>query len=153
MTATSISTPTVSRVTDRAAKRGLDRVRMLYQHFAHEPIGVWEILREDSRGLYVRGRLITNIERGRDVGALLEEGAINALTRQMAVDYGLFGIRSNCIIVGFTPTGGEIMDKMVKTEAFISATLERMFGGQLTRISTAYPLACPLAVPQADRQR
>jgi NAD(P)-dependent dehydrogenase (short-subunit alcohol dehydrogenase family) len=49
------------------------------------------------------------------------KGAINSLTRQIAVDYGLFGIRSNAIIVGFTPTGGEIMDKMVKTEAFISA--------------------------------
>lgn len=61
-------------------KRGLDRVRMLYQHFAHEPIGVWEVLREDARGLYVRGRLITSIERGRDARALLEEGAINGLS-------------------------------------------------------------------------
>jgi meso-butanediol dehydrogenase / (S,S)-butanediol dehydrogenase / diacetyl reductase len=49
------------------------------------------------------------------------KGAINALTRQMAVDYGLFGIRSNAIIVGFTPTGGEIITKMVENEAFISA--------------------------------
>jgi meso-butanediol dehydrogenase / (S,S)-butanediol dehydrogenase / diacetyl reductase len=49
------------------------------------------------------------------------KGAINALTRQMAVDYGLFGIRSNAIIVGFTPTGGEVITKMVENEAFISA--------------------------------
>ena len=49
------------------------------------------------------------------------KGAVNSLTRQMAVDYGLDGIRSNAIIVGFTPTGGEIMDKMVKNEVFISA--------------------------------
>jgi len=49
------------------------------------------------------------------------KGAVNALTRQMAVDYGLDGIRSNAIIVGFTPTGGEIMTKMVQNEAFISA--------------------------------
>lgn len=49
------------------------------------------------------------------------KGAVNALTRQMAVDYGLFGIRSNAIIVGFTPTGGEIMTKMVQNEAFIAA--------------------------------
>ena len=32
-------------------KRPPSRVRMLYQHFAHEPIGVWEQIREDSRGL------------------------------------------------------------------------------------------------------
>jgi NAD(P)-dependent dehydrogenase (short-subunit alcohol dehydrogenase family) len=49
------------------------------------------------------------------------KGAVNALTRQMAVDYGLDGIRSNAIIVGFTPTGGDIMNKMVANETFISA--------------------------------
>jgi meso-butanediol dehydrogenase / (S,S)-butanediol dehydrogenase / diacetyl reductase len=49
------------------------------------------------------------------------KGAVNALTRQMAVDYGLDGIRSNAIIVGFTPTGGEIITKMVENETFINA--------------------------------
>lgn len=60
--------------------QGISRIRMLYQHFAHEPIGVWEEMREDSRGLYVRGRLVTDIERGRDVAALLREGALNGLS-------------------------------------------------------------------------
>jgi hypothetical protein len=60
--------------------RGIDRIRMLYQHFAHEPIGVWEEIREDARGLYVRGRLTTDIERGRDVLALLNDGALNGLS-------------------------------------------------------------------------
>ena len=60
--------------------RGLERIRMLYQHFAHEPIGVWEEIREDARGLYVRGRLTTDIERGRDVLALLKDGALNGLS-------------------------------------------------------------------------
>lgn len=60
--------------------RGIERIRMLYQHFAHEPIGVWEDIREDARGLYVRGRLTTDIERGRDVLALLKDGALNGLS-------------------------------------------------------------------------
>jgi meso-butanediol dehydrogenase / (S,S)-butanediol dehydrogenase / diacetyl reductase len=54
-------------------------------------------------------------------GYQASKGAVNALTRQMAVDYGLDGIRSNVIIVGFTPTGGEIMTKMLNTPAFIDA--------------------------------
>jgi 3-oxoacyl-[acyl-carrier protein] reductase len=54
-------------------------------------------------------------------GYQASKGAINALTRQMAVDYGPEGIRSNAIIVGFTPTGGEIITKMVNTPAFIEA--------------------------------
>ncbi|MBV9571450.1 MAG: HK97 family phage prohead protease [Alphaproteobacteria bacterium] len=60
--------------------RGLSRIRMLYQHFAHEPIGVWAEIREDARGLYVRGRLTTDIERGRDVLALLNDGALDGLS-------------------------------------------------------------------------
>jgi meso-butanediol dehydrogenase / (S,S)-butanediol dehydrogenase / diacetyl reductase len=49
------------------------------------------------------------------------KGAVNALTRQLAVDYGVFGIRANAIIVGFTPTGGEVITRMVENETFISA--------------------------------
>lgn len=61
-------------------KRPPERVRMLYQHFAHEPIGVWEEIREDQRGLYVRGRLIQEVERARDVTALINKGALNGLS-------------------------------------------------------------------------
>ena len=37
------------------------------------------------------------------------KGAINAMTRQMAVDYGKDDIRANAIIVGFIYTGTEVM--------------------------------------------
>jgi hypothetical protein len=61
-------------------RRGPTEVRMLYQHFAHAPIGVWEEIAEDPRGLYVRGRLALEVERARDVRALLAEGALNGLS-------------------------------------------------------------------------
>ena len=61
-------------------RRGPSGVRMLYQHFAHEPIGVWDEIAEDSRGLYVRGQLIMDVERARDVAALLREGALGGLS-------------------------------------------------------------------------
>ncbi len=60
--------------------RGTRRIRMLYQHFAHEPIGVWEEIREDPTGLYVKGRIVSELERGRDVLALLREGALDGLS-------------------------------------------------------------------------
>jgi HK97 family phage prohead protease len=60
--------------------RGVSRIRMLYQHFAHEPIGVWETIREDQRGLYVKGRLVTDVARGAETAALLREGALNGLS-------------------------------------------------------------------------
>jgi meso-butanediol dehydrogenase / (S,S)-butanediol dehydrogenase / diacetyl reductase len=34
------------------------------------------------------------------------KGAINALTRQVAVDYGPQGLRCNVVVAGFVPTGG-----------------------------------------------
>src|SRR5207344_2380483 len=37
------------------------------------------------------------------------KGAINAMTRQLAVDYGPEDIRANTIIVGFIDTGTEVM--------------------------------------------
>jgi HK97 family phage prohead protease len=61
-------------------KRPAPQVRMLYQHFAHAPIGVWETIAEDSRGLYVRGRLISDVQSARDVRTLLAEGALNGLS-------------------------------------------------------------------------
>jgi len=61
-------------------RRGAGEVRMLYQHFPHAPIGVWEEIAEDRRGLYVRGRLSTDVEQARDIRALLADGALNGLS-------------------------------------------------------------------------
>lgn len=62
------------------AARGAAGVRMLFQHDPAEPIGVWLELREDTRGLFVRGRLISEIARGREVLSLMRAGAIDGLS-------------------------------------------------------------------------
>ena len=61
-------------------KRPARAVRMLYQHLAHEPIGVWETIREDGKGLYVRGRLTLDVVRAREVLALIADGALDGLS-------------------------------------------------------------------------
>ena len=53
------------------SKRGAAGVRMLFQHDPGEPIGVWEKIYEDARGLFVRGRIMTEVTRGREVLALM----------------------------------------------------------------------------------
>lgn len=60
-----------------AARR---RVRMLWQHDPAQPIGVWDEVREDARGLYVKGRLLPDVARAREAAALLEAGAIEGLS-------------------------------------------------------------------------
>lgn len=61
-------------------RRPAARVRMLYQHLAQEPLGVWDEIREDVRGLYVRGRLAGDVTRAREVGALIGQGALDGLS-------------------------------------------------------------------------
>ncbi|WP_300438678.1 HK97 family phage prohead protease [uncultured Mameliella sp.] len=55
-------------------------VKMLWQHDPAQPIGIWQQVREDERGLYVKGRLLDSVERGREAAALLEAGAIDGLS-------------------------------------------------------------------------
>jgi HK97 family phage prohead protease len=62
------------------ASRGASGVRMLFQHDPAEPIGVWLELREDARGLFARGRLLSEIARGREVLSLMRAGAIDGLS-------------------------------------------------------------------------
>jgi HK97 family phage prohead protease len=55
-------------------------VKLLWQHDPGQPIGVWESLREDPRGLFVEGRLLTEVRRGAEAAALLAAGAIDGLS-------------------------------------------------------------------------
>lgn len=55
-------------------------VKMLWQHDPAQPIGIWDEVREDERGLYVKGRLLDTVERGREAAALIGAGAIDGLS-------------------------------------------------------------------------
>lgn len=62
------------------ARRGAQGIRLLFQHRPEEPIGVWEELKEDRRGLFARGRLATEVARAREVLSLMRAGAIDGLS-------------------------------------------------------------------------
>jgi HK97 family phage prohead protease len=66
--------------TQTLRNRGLRRIPMLFQHDPSEPVGIWLELREDWRGLWARGRLIPEVARGRELLALVREGAIDGLS-------------------------------------------------------------------------
>lgn len=61
-------------------KRQGTAVRMLWQHNPSEPIGVWDDLAEDAKGLWGRGRLILEIQKAREVQALMKMKAIGGLS-------------------------------------------------------------------------
>ncbi|NBO55615.1 MAG: HK97 family phage prohead protease [Actinobacteria bacterium] len=52
---------------------------MLWQHNADEPIGVWTAMREDAKGLYVKGKL-ADTQRGREALQLIKMGALSGLS-------------------------------------------------------------------------
>ncbi len=55
-------------------------IKMLWQHDPAQPIGVWDEVREDEKGLWVKGRILTDVVKGREAAALIEAGAIDGLS-------------------------------------------------------------------------
>ncbi len=56
------------------------RIKMLWQHDPAQPIGIWDEVREDARGLYVKGRILNEVAKGREAAALIGAGAIDGLS-------------------------------------------------------------------------
>ena len=63
-----------------ALARAGRKVKFLWQHDAGEPIGVWDEVREDARGLYVKGRILDGVRRGAEALSLLKAGGIDGLS-------------------------------------------------------------------------
>lgn len=55
-------------------------VKMLWQHDPSQPIGIWDEVREDQRGLFVSGRILEEVRAGAEALALLRAGAIDGLS-------------------------------------------------------------------------
>ncbi len=66
-------------------------VPMLWQHDPTEPIGVWDSIEEDEKGLKVKGSLILEVPRAQEARALIKKKALSGLsigyqTKQAEVD-------------------------------------------------------------------
>lgn len=61
-------------------RRGAPGVKLLYQHDTTQPIGVWQSIVEDARGLKVRGRLATDVARAAEILTLMRAGALDGLS-------------------------------------------------------------------------
>ncbi|GEQ97063.1 primosomal replication protein N [Iodidimonas gelatinilytica] len=56
------------------------QVKLLWQHDPAQPLGVIEALHEDARGLFVKGRLLMDVEKAREAHALMRMGALDGLS-------------------------------------------------------------------------
>jgi HK97 family phage prohead protease len=48
--------------------------KMLWQHNPQEPIGVWQIVEEDHKGLYVQGQLLLDLQKAKEAHTLMKRG-------------------------------------------------------------------------------
>ncbi|SMP71917.1 HK97 family phage prohead protease [Noviherbaspirillum suwonense] len=62
------------------AERGR-KLPILWQHRSGEPLGVYEVVKEDSTGLYMEGRLLVNdVAQAKEAQALMKAGAVTGLS-------------------------------------------------------------------------
>ena len=66
--------------------RTADNVKLLYQHKSDMPIGKFDEIYEDSKGLVVRGRLALRTQAGKEAYELLKMGALDGLSIGFKVD-------------------------------------------------------------------
>jgi HK97 family phage prohead protease len=63
-----------------ARKKGRS-IKMLWQHNPDQPIGVWDDLAEDNKGLYVKGKLLKDVSpQAAEAYGLLKAGALDGLS-------------------------------------------------------------------------
>jgi HK97 family phage prohead protease len=63
------------------AKRKAKGIKLLWQHDASQPIGIWDDLAEDSKGLWGKGRLLKDVSaRAAEAYGLLKAGALDGLS-------------------------------------------------------------------------
>jgi uncharacterized protein len=55
-------------------------VKLLWQHDPLHPLGLWEEISEDRKGLHVRGQLNLAVAKAREVHALMRSGAVDGLS-------------------------------------------------------------------------
>ena len=61
-------------------ERGVDGIKLLWQHDPAEPLGKLEEIFEDERGLYVKGRLLLNLRRAKEALSLMRDKALDGLS-------------------------------------------------------------------------
>ena len=61
-------------------RKGPKGIKLLYQHKSDMPIGVFEKITEDDKGLYVKGQLALQTQAGREAYELMKMGALSGLS-------------------------------------------------------------------------
>lgn len=74
--------------TDFLQNNAAKNVKLLWQHDSAQPIGTYDQIYEDEKGLYVKGNLLVNdVAKAREAYALLKSGAISGLSIGYSINH------------------------------------------------------------------
>lgn len=113
------------------------KLPILWQHDPSQPIGVFEELKEDDRGLHVKGRLLVDeVRQAKEAYALMKAGAIDGLSigyRTNKADLDLdTGIRR---LLDVDLKEASIVTFPANEESRIEAVKQKLEGGELPTLS------------------
>ena len=77
-------------------ERPAGKIKMLWQHDSAQPIGVWKTAVQDGRGLFVKGKILKDVQKGAEAYALMKEGVIDSMSigyKTIESDYTKSGVR------------------------------------------------------------
>lgn len=77
------------------------QIKMLWQHDPTQPIGIWDEIREDAKGLYLKGRLLEGVGKAQEARVLVAAGAVDGLS---------IGYRT--VRAQKSPTGGRTLSEL-----------------------------------------
>jgi len=60
--------------------RNKNGIAMLWYHDVKQPIGIWESIVQDEKGLKVIGQLNLDVQRAKEIHSLMRQGAIKGLS-------------------------------------------------------------------------
>ena len=104
------------------------KVKMLWQHDSEKPIGVWEVITEDEKGLKVEGRF-ANTQKAVEARELVKMGAIDGLSIGYRITDSEFDKDGNRLI-----KEAELWEISVVTFAMNeSATIDAVKAAEMTK--------------------
>lgn len=74
-------------------------IKMLWQHDSGKPIGFFNVIKEDSIGLYVEGQILLDIQQGQEAYSLIKNKSVNGLSIGYVVKDCEYDIKNNTRII------------------------------------------------------
>ncbi len=74
-------------------------IKLLWQHNFSEPIGIIEEIYEDAIGLFIKAKLLLDVQKGKESYSLMKSGAVDGLSIGFSVIESHYDAKTKCRIL------------------------------------------------------